>query len=131
MIDKDQKPIVLAMLKTVYTPIILRSIINLVILDISQIMFYAKTKQESRKIMHSDECLNALLTSLEINHKPRKGDLIQEILRQYQLHLNKDETDFYHQYMGQIFDVQLDHVRDLLNAKNYAHLYNLSHVSTH
>ncbi len=116
------------MIRTTYTSVIRRCIINLVIIDISRILSFCRAQGDAANVLQTDDCSKALLLCLETNHRPRKGDIIDEILRQYGLFMNKDETDFYHEKMGHIFDVQIDYVKDLIGTKNYTHLYNLSHA---
>lgn len=119
MIDKDQVPIILAMIRTTYSPVILRAIINLVLVDMSQIQAGAGPNVSVNQLLASDKCRQALIKSLNQNHRPRKGDLIDEIIHQYGLHLNKDEQDFYHRQMGIIFENQLDWVISVVSKGDY------------
>ena len=130
MIDKEQFPAVLLMIKEVYQPVMMRALVNLVLIDITQITFGFPDVQV-RKILATEKCRNALLDSLEQYHRPRKHDLIEEILKQYGLALRKDEQEFYHRHMGMMFDNQVDYVKTLLQGFKFKHLYNLSKVQAH
>jgi len=128
MLDKDQVPAAIQMIRTFYEPVMLRSLVNLVLIDMSHMTLGGKLNV--KEILMSDQAQKALLASLEEHHRPRKHDLIDAILNEYGLKLLKDEQDFYHQHMGQIFDRQADYIRDLLKAYNYKHIHSLSRVAS-
>ncbi len=131
MIDKDQVGAMLLIIKEVYSPVILRSVVNLVLLDISQIVAGARcnTKNDIDKILHTDACQKALIDALMHEHWARCPDVIMEILKQYGLMARKDEHDFYLQHMGKVFDGHVSYVKTLLLEYNYDALYGISKMA--
>jgi hypothetical protein len=131
MIDKDQVPAIMLMINEIYAPVILRSIVNLVLMDIANIVKGSgqTTKQNISMILNTETCQKILIMSLLEEHQPRGPDIIEEILKQYGLHLRKDEQDFYQQYMGNIFEKHVEYVKKLLQSFKYDHLYNLSRAA--
>lgn len=125
MIDKDQQGPILLMIREFYQPVMMRAFVNLVMIDISQITLGAP-HIDVKKILGTDKCQKALMQSLDEYHRPRKHDLIDEIIRQYGLALRKDELDFYHEKMGAMADEIIDYLQGLIKVFNYKHLYNLS-----
>lgn len=127
MIDKDQKAILEAMIKTTYTPVILRTIINLVFLDISKIRESYKVVRPSMMALLDDpKVAGQLIKALDLVHYRQKDELIDEIIKQYDLSLNKDEIDFYHECMGKIFGEQLMFVKTQIDKGAFVLLYKLS-----
>jgi hypothetical protein len=127
MIDKTQIPIITQMIKTFYEPVMLRALVNLVLMDMSQITLGGKGSV--KEILMTERAQKALIESLDQHHRPRKHDLIDTILKEYGLNLLRDEQDFYHQQMGAIFERQVDYVIALLKGFNYKHIHNLSKVA--
>lgn len=127
MIDKDQVPAIIHMIKTFYEPVMMRALVNLVLIDMSHLTMGGKGPV--KEILMSELAMRTLIDSLEVNHRPRKHDLIDLILAEYGLKLLKDEQDFYHHHMGALFDTQADHVAKLLRAYKYKDIHNLSKMA--
>lgn len=128
MIDKDQILPLKLMIKEFYNPVMLRTIVNMVLMDMAQ-MTVGMKPIEVQKVLSSERAQKALLDSLETNHRPRKHALIDAVLLEYGLALRKDETEFYHRYMGDSFDGQIDFVINLVRGYKYVQLHDLSRVS--
>ena len=131
MIDSDQIPAIRLMINEIYSPVILRAIVNLVLLDIANIVHGSgqTDKLSIKKILATDTCQKVLLDSLEREHAPRGPDVINEILKQYGLSLRKDEQDYYQEHMGAVFYKHVEYVKGLLQGLKYDHLYNLSRAA--
>jgi hypothetical protein len=138
--DKTQKKAVEWMLDQ-YKPVIQRTIINMVLNDLSEIThhFNEQTRGEDNEAknklkmdyMFSEHCKNTLVGRLLSVHAPRKRDVIDEIIRQYGLSPLKDEMEMYHQRLGGVFGASIEEVRELLEKYAYGPLYQLSKISEH
>ena len=140
--DKTQHKAIDWMFETAYRPVLTRCIVNLVLLDISNIMKGVKLNYRQLKevhsgafndkqlleILHTDSCREALVSRLLSNHVLNKGEIIQEVIKQYGLSLNREEIDLYHEKMGIIFMEEATKIRELLEAYAYGALYELSKI---
>lgn len=131
-LDKPQLALVSGMIETTYRPVIKRAICNLVLLDISNISSTVKAPNQQLRNkaiiekLHTQQARDSLIKDLMLGHRFKRGDLINEILKQYGLILNKDEIDLYHEHMGRIFDDEIENVKQLLHIYAYTVLYEIS-----
>lgn len=127
MIDKDQILPIRQMIKEFYDPVMLRTIVNMVLMDMAHLTLGLPSSSVQAVLMRP-QAQKALLDSLESVHRPHKHDLIDTILREYGLNLRKDELEFYHREMGGTFDKQMDYVVRLVKGFKYVELHDLSKV---
>jgi hypothetical protein len=127
--EKEQKIIIDLMINSTYAPVIKKAIANLVLLDIGKLI--SKHKIENKfthaKIV-SEELINSiskLIFMLDNIHSAQRGDIIDEILKQYGLSLNKSETDYYHQVMEGVFFDAVDDIKKLIGSGNYNAIYQI------
>lgn len=129
MIDSDQRPVFKAMIKSTYSPVILRTILHAVLVDLNEIRQSMKLTTKAnltlvQKLQLIDEELrspqvkNALAYGLD-RLKRQSGDVVNEVLRQYGLNLLHDEVDFYHEEMGYWFDHHAAFVEKLIDMGDY------------
>lgn len=134
-IDKDQEPILKAMINASYSGVILRTICHYVLIDLAEISSSMKISSSrhmnllEKLIMYdqelqSDHVKKSLLCCLNMI-KRKRDDIVNEIIRQYGLTLAHDEIDFYQDEMGFIFDDFIKYTRDLIQAGEYGMLRSL------
>src|ERR1700679_3940821 len=111
-IDKDQAPILQAIIKTTYGPVLMRTLAHYIMRHLDEIIrsMQITTKmrltvmQRLRLIdeqLQSSQVRRALLVGLDAL-KRQRGDLANELILQYGLKLPPDEIDFYQDYMQQL-----------------------------
>ena len=122
-----------------YEPVIQRTIAQMILADIGDITYHfnQSTIGNSEEIrntlkldyLFSEHCKRSLVGRLLDVHAPRKHDVVDEIIKQYNLTLMKDEQELYHQKMGDAFDIKIDEARDLLERYAYGVIYSLSKIT--
>jgi len=131
-LEKEQLALVRAMIETTYRPIIQRAIVNLVLLNVSQALTTVKAKsvidrnQQSLNLLHSSDCKRALLVSLMNVHIKKGPDMIDEIIKQYNLSLNADEISLYHYEMEAIFRNEIENVANMIENSAYSMMHEIS-----
>src|SRR6187455_2360991 len=122
MIDKEQEPIIKAMINTTYSGVILRTILHYTLIDLSEISQSMKISSSHPltlverlhlrdQQLQSDHVKKSLLCCLNMLRR-RKDDVITEIIKLYGLTLAHDEIEFYMDEMGAIFESFVKYVRD-------------------
>ncbi len=135
--EKDQKPIVNTMLRTMFTQVIFDTIVVLLSnkmdrmlsrITISSDKALTKEKEEEVRIKYFEQILsehhvqNELTACLNEIQK-KKSDILVEILKQHSMDKG-DESTYYHDFLQNMFEKQLWRVRILVRACNFKALFN-------
>ena len=129
--EKEQKIIIDLMINSTYAPVIKKSVASLVLLDISKMLSAHKIENKFVYEKVVAETLmdhlfaKKLIFMLDNIHSAQRGDIIDEILKQYGLSLNKSETDYYHQVMEGVFFDAVDEIKKLIGSGNYNAIYQI------
>lgn len=129
MIDKDQAPILRAMIKESYGPVLLRTICHFVLLDLNEIAQTMRimSKQKLNVVdrlrimdaqLQSDKVKHALRANLNARKRLRHA-IVDEVINQYGLTLAHDEIDFYQDEMQNILKSHEMDVESWLMTGNY------------
>jgi len=126
-IQKDQKPIINAMLRTQFTDVIYDSICILLAKRVNEMLNCMTVKSEVKlsseeevelkkqyfiQILKEDRVKKDLMYECDEIMK-RKTDLLAEILKQYGM-ANTSESTYYHDFLQNTFDGQLWRIRSLI-----------------
>ncbi len=135
--ERDQKPIVNTMLRTLFTETIFKTICILLgnrvykIYDsikidcnkeLSPEMISEIKNKHFHKILKEDHIQKEMTTMLNEIQK-NKSDVLAEVLKQHSMH-DRDESTYYHDFLQNIFDMQVWKVRMLVKNHCFKELFN-------
>ena len=133
--EKEQKPVMAFMMEQTYRPIIFRSIANLMLLKIGELIttVYRENEipQEEKKefikyILERESVKKKFIEEME-RIKKREIDVIAEILKQHHLDKNVGEATYFHDQMCVIFREECIKIVNLIITGNYQALYYVKH----
>jgi len=141
-IDKENRPLVKAMIKTQYGPVIERTLCAFILTDLNEMMSSATISskkqlsfqqymQARQEFMLSTQVKTRLLMRLN-SLRYLRNDMITEILKQYDLKLPIDEIAYYHDVLSEIaikFEKKLE---DWIKGNHYYRISNhLNKLTSH
>ncbi len=135
--EKDQQPIVNAMLRTMFTKAIFDTIVILLSnkmeimlgrIKIESDKALSKEREEEIRIKYFEQILSTHEVQSELKSylsdiQVKRSDILAEILRQHNMDKGAEST-YYHDFLQNTFDQQLWKVRMLVKNRNFRTLFN-------
>ena len=113
-IEKDQQPVMKTVVKTTYSPVLRRSMVNLYLLGIEQVRldnFKGATK-EFLNMLYAGRGKSISYTILE-NIEKNKDELIVELMKQYGIDKDEDCYNLYFDELSKYFKEHLTMISGL------------------
>lgn len=132
-IDNDNRAPVKAMIKTQYGPVIERTLCTFILKDLAEIMSSMKMMSNSNlnwqqrmqareEFLRSTQVKRSLLVRLQAL-KYMRHDMIDEVIKQYDLKLPFDEIAFYHDVMAEIAKAFENQLWEWIQFHQYEHIH--------
>jgi len=129
MIEKEMKPIMMAVIKTTYAPVLKRAMVNSVLLALEQLRVdnFPGNSNEFLDLLRTHKGHRACGDILS-KVKDSQYDLIKELMKQYGIHTDKAYEALYMDELSYWFHEHLEEIAEVLYKGNFSLLAQMSEI---